>query len=72
MDIKRSRKLDGEVRVDFDNGWYCAHSITEIGSPDDSAGRLTTMWAWINHLRSKRWWHPQLEERFIREVSKHL
>jgi hypothetical protein len=30
------------------------------------------MWGWINHLRGKRWWTPYLEEKFIREVTKHV
>jgi len=72
MDIIRSKKLDGGVEVHFDNGWYYTHSIQSEGEPTDAPGKLTTMWGWINHLRSKRWWSPALEEKFIREVRKHL
>lgn len=72
MDIKRSEKLDDGVIVHFDNGWYYAHSIEKVGEPTDTAGNLSTMWGWINHLRSKRWWNEDLEERFIVEVKKHL
>jgi len=66
----------GEVTVYFGNGQskraYDAHSIREIGTPDDDPGQLNTMWAWINHMRAKRWWHAQLEYLFIKEVKKHL
>jgi hypothetical protein len=72
MDIIRSKKLDDGVEVHFDNGWYYAHSIQRIGEPTDAPGKLQTMWGWINHLRGKRWWTPYLEEKFIREVTKHV
>jgi hypothetical protein len=72
MDIKRSEMLDDGVYVEFDNGWYYAHCIGGIGEEDDKPAYLNTMWAWINHMRSKRWWSPYLESRFIKEVSSYF
>jgi len=72
MDIKRSEKLNGGVVVHFDNGWYYAHGIITLGEESDAPRKMGTMWGWVNHLKSKRWWNSQLEAKFIREVSKHF
>lgn len=74
MDIKRSEKLNDGVRVDFDNGWYYAHSIKKIGNEVDDFSKYgdLSMWSWINHLRHKRWWNTDLEKKFTKEVSKYF
>lgn len=72
MDIKRSKKLDDGVCIWFDNGWYYAHGIEEIGDPSDAPNNMRSMWGWINHMRAKRWWYPLLEQKFIKETSKYF
>ena len=67
----------GEISVFFGNenteDWYYTHGTQEIGSPkDDMTSPIHTMWAWINHMRHKNWWTPQLEDRFRAEVEKYF
>lgn len=65
--------LDDGVYVEFDNGWYYAHGIKEIGKEGDNLSTdRYSMWAWIEHMRHKRWWYPLLEEKFKNEVGKYL
>lgn len=71
MNIKRSSKLDDGVCVWFDNGWYYAHGIQKIGEKEDGV-RMDSMWAWINHMRHKRWWNSELEKYFIKEVTRYF
>ncbi len=69
--IKGSEKSsNGEITILFKGGYY-AHSIQSVGITND-APDLFTMWGWINHLRSKNWWNGDIEQSFIREVSKLL
>lgn len=74
--VGSSKNELGEVSVFFGNentnDAYYAHSITSIGDEADQPSRMNTMWAWINHVRSKRWWNKSLEQEFIRETEKHL
>jgi len=75
--ITGSKKNEyGEVGVYFANentpDAYYTHGTTSIGSETDSAGKFDTAWSWVNHLRYKRWWNPQLEYDFFKEVAKHL
>ena len=74
--ITSARRYGGAVHVHFgndagDDEAYYAHSIHAEGSEDDHAS-MTSMWAWINHLRPKAWWTPDLEADFIRQVTKLL
>lgn len=71
VQIERSVKNNDEITVCFDNNYY-AHSIISLGKEEDAPERMNTMWAWINHMRDKVWWHSDLEERFKEEVKKHL
>lgn len=73
--ITKVSKFGGAVMVHFaterDPEFYYAHSIHKEGQETDSAGTFT-MWSWIHHMRDKNWWTPELEEDFIKQVTKHV
>jgi hypothetical protein len=73
--ITSSRRYGGAVQVNFgsdnDPEAYYVHSIFEEGTENDHAS-MTSMWAWINHLRPKVWWTPELEDEFIKQVKSYL
>lgn len=74
--VSSEKNGHGEITVYFGNrntkNAYYAHSIASLGDEKDHPSRMTTMWAWINHMRSKNWWSGTLEREFIAEVKKWL
>lgn len=71
--IKKSRLETGGrgLTVEFNEHGYWVHGIHEIGSPSDNPGKYESYWGWVNHLRSKNWWSPQMELEFYNEVKKY-
>lgn len=74
--VGSDKNEDGEISVFFGNkntnDSYYAHSITSLGSERDNPSKMSTAWAWVNHMRRKMWWNGLLEREFFAEVNKYL
>lgn len=51
-------------------GYEYDASIQGLGKESDHPGDFS-MWAWVNHLRGKRWWNEMNEKKFI-ELAKNI
>lgn len=51
------------------NSYYTYYAkINSIGIITDNPS-LTSMWAWVNHLKDKVWWNNDIQRSFIELAS---
>ena len=69
MYIKKVEKLTNGLRITFKNVSsgtpYYSHGVKELGTETDSPSIHRSVWGWINHLRSKIWWHEAVETELL-------